>query len=305
MAATEALRAAAPLYYGGLRALGVTALNRRLKDAALVLCYHNVVAAGGSAEGDPAVHMAADRFAAQMRWVAARYRVVPLGDLVARLASGGAVRSLAAITFDDAYAGVFAHALPVLDALGLPATVFVVADAVRDGRTFWWDRPEVVASATPERRERWLTAARGDGAAIAPGHAPAEAEATPGALRPADGRTLREWLGRRVEYGVHSATHRSLPTLTDDELFYEVVRSREIVYETTGVRPDFFAYPYGRWDARVRATVAAAGYRAAFTLDPGLNRAAADPWALRRVNVPAAISPAAFEAWTGGLQARR
>ena len=78
-----------------------------------------------------------------------------------------------------------------------------------------------------------------------------------------------------------------------------------MVYEATGVRPDLFAYPYGRWDARVRARVAAAGYRAAFTLDAGLNPAGADPWTLRRVNVPAGISDAAFEAWAGGLQARR
>jgi peptidoglycan/xylan/chitin deacetylase (PgdA/CDA1 family) len=103
---------------------------------------------------------------------------------------------------------------------------------------------------------------------------------------------------------VHSATHRSLPTLTDAELEYELVASRAVVHRATGIWPEFFAYPYGRWDARVRARVHAAGYRAAFTLDPGLNDASSDLLALPRINVPAGISDAAFEAWTAGLQAR-
>ena len=107
-----------------------------------------------------------------------------------------------------------------------------------------------------------------------------------------------------MDLGVHSATHRSLPSLTDAELEYELVTSRSIVHRATGACPEFFAYPYGRWDARVRARVRAAGYRAALTLDAGLNDAASDLLALPRINVPAGISRAAFEAWTAGLQAR-
>jgi len=90
--------------------------------------------------------------------------------------------------------------------------------------------------------------------------------------------------------------------LTNAELDYEVASSRCRVYQMTGIWPEFFAYPYGRYDARVRAMVQAAGYRGSFTLDAGLNRAGVDPWCLRRINVPATISDAAFEAWTAGLR---
>jgi hypothetical protein len=51
----------------------------------------------------------------------------------------------------------------------------------------------------------------------------------------------------------------------------------------------------------VRRVVEAAGYRAGFTLDYGLNGGAADPWALRRVNVPAGISERRLETWAGGF----
>jgi peptidoglycan/xylan/chitin deacetylase (PgdA/CDA1 family) len=107
-----------------------------------------------------------------------------------------------------------------------------------------------------------------------------------------------------MDLGVHSATHRSLPTLTDAELEHELITSRSVVHRATGFWPEFFAYPYGRWDARVREQVHVAGYRAALTLDAGLNDATSDLLALARINVPAGISRAAFEAWTAGLQAR-
>jgi peptidoglycan/xylan/chitin deacetylase (PgdA/CDA1 family) len=183
--------------------------------------------------------------------------------------------------------------------------VFVVADAVGRPAEFWWDRPEIARSLTPEQREALLTTLRGDGVAITSAHGADAHRIPPASHRPADAATLRAALRRGIDLGVHSATHRSLPTLTDEELEYEVVASRVKVHEATGIWPEYFAYPYGRWDPRVRAMVHAAGYRAALTLDGGLNKSSADPWSLRRVNVPAGISDAAFEAWTGGLQARR
>jgi hypothetical protein len=70
------------------------------------------------------------------------------------------------------------------------------------------------------------------------------------------------------------------------------------------VWPEYFAYPYGLWDERVKDAVRAAGYRAAVTLDPGLNRAHADPWALCRINIPAGLGDAGFRAWTAALNPR-
>jgi len=104
---------------------------------------------------------------------------------------------------------------------------------------------------------------------------------------------------------VHSVTHRTLTELDDAELDAEITSSWEAIRSRTGICPEFFAYPYGRWDARVRDAVRAAGYRGAVTLDYGLVHGRADPWALRRVNVPAAISQPAFEAWAAGLWPRR
>jgi peptidoglycan/xylan/chitin deacetylase (PgdA/CDA1 family) len=289
------------MYYGGLRALGVTAVNRRLRDAGLVLCYHNVVPTDEDQISDPGLHLPRQCFERQMGWLAAHYDVLSLRELLGRLGAGATLRSTAAITFDDGYAGVFDHAVPILEAFRIPATVLLVADAVGRSAGFWWDQPEIVESSTPGRRERWLKELRGDGEAILSESRSSTDRRLPASHRPADWTTIRAALGRRIEIGVHSATHRSLPTLSDAELEYEVVESRAMVHRATRVWPEFFAYPYGHWDSRVRARVCAAGYRAGLTLDCGLNGASADPWALRRVNVPGLIGDAAFEAWASGL----
>lgn len=300
----RAARLGATLYYGGLRTLRVTTVKRRLRNAGLILCYHNVVATDDDTIGDAGVHLPRERFERQMRWLAAHYELVPLRVFITRLAAGANLRSVAAITFDDGYAGVFEHALPALEALRIPATVFVVAKAVGESAGFWWDQPEMVAAATPEARVRWLNELRGDGAAISADMGVSGVLNLPRTHRPADWDTIRRTIGNGIDIGVHSATHRSLPALSDADLEHEIVASRATIYRATGIWPEVFAYPYGLSDGRVRALVRSAGYRAALGLEAGLNDARADVWCLRRINVPAGISDAAFEAWTAGLYGR-
>jgi peptidoglycan/xylan/chitin deacetylase (PgdA/CDA1 family) len=175
---------------------------------------------------------------------------------------------------------VFEHAVPVLQAFRIPATVFVVTDASDRSAGFWWDQQ---GSESP-------AAGRVD---------------LPATHRAAGWDAIRAALNDGLDLGVHSATHRSLPTLTAAELEDEVTTSRTTLQRITGVLPQFFAYPYGHWDRRVRAMVRAAGYRAGVTVDHGLVAPSSDRWALRRVNVPAGISDAALEAWSAGLPALR
>lgn len=297
-------RRTAQFLYRGLRASGATFLSRCLHDAALILCYHNVVATN-EVDGDPELHMPVERFERQVKWLAARYDVVSLRELAGRIARGGPLRRVAAITFDDGYAGVFEHAVPLLASLGLTATVFVVADAPDRSDGFWWDHPAVVASLTPTRRERWLTFLRGDGQAILSEVDPDRATPGGGAHRPGSWSAIKAAAEQGIEIGAHSATHRALPMLTDAEVEYEVVASRDAIHQAIGVRPEFFAYPYGLWDERSCAAVRRAGYLAGLGLDLGLNGAACDTSCLRRVNVPAGISTPAFEAWAAGLSFHR
>jgi peptidoglycan/xylan/chitin deacetylase (PgdA/CDA1 family) len=278
------------LYYRTLLKSGVTSLARRLKHGALVLCYHNVVPDGRPSAGDPGLHLSAGRFTAQLDWLNDHYTVVSLQDVVARLEARRSVRGLAAITFDDGYAGAFTVAWPRLRKLGLPATMFVVAQAPARPRAFWWDHPTVVRTTLRGARERRLVALRGDPTRILADAGARPATVLPTTHLPADWRVVAKATADGLDVGAHTNTHRTLTTLDSAELVREIAGSRDIIRERTGVQPVFFSYPYGRWDGRVREAVHHAGYRAAVTLDYGLNTAGIDVCALRRMNVPASIS---------------
>ena len=293
------------LVYPGLGALGLSALARRWSNAGAILCYHNVVDGPAPPRtGEASLHLPLRAFQRHMRWLVNHYQVVSLGELVGRLEQRRPLRQIAAVTFDDAYLGVFLHALPVLRAFQIPATVFVVANAPSGGQPFWWDHPAVQAVATPQRRRAWLAEFRGDGAAILRSLAPTLESALPRCQQPADWETIAQAARGGLAIGVHSRTHRVLPTLSDVELRDELVTSREMISRETGTPPEFFCYPYGAWNTRVREAVRSVGYRGAATLDYGLNGAGADQLALRRVNVPAGISDAALDAWLAGFRLR-
>jgi len=293
------------LFYVGLDAVGIARAARLLRRAGTILCYHNVVPDGAAGESaTPDLHMPLARFEAQVRWLARHCEIVRLRELVERVERGEQLLNVAALTFDDGYVGTLQHAVPLLARLGVPATVFVIAEAPGRWDSFWWDHPDLPPSIAPTRLRDMLKEHPGDEHAIPCATRLRGGPPVSRCLQPADWQAIAAAARQGVDIGVHSTTHSRLPRLTDAELQREVIMSRRVIERETGVTPDIFAYPYGLWDERVKAAVRAAGYRAAVTVEPGLNRAGADPWALRRVSIPANISHAAFRAYAVGLNPR-
>jgi len=96
------------------------------------------------------------------------------------------------------------------------------------------------------------------------------------------------------ELDAHSVTHPDLTRVSDQRLEAEVTGSRRALQRTFGAPVNFFAYPYGRQDARVRAAVRRAGFLGATTTRPQFATPRTDPFALGRVLVPAGRSPRAL-----------
>ncbi len=89
------------------------------------------------------------------------------------------------------------------------------------------------------------------------------------------------------ELGAHSRTHADLTSLAAGALETEV---RGALDDLAGAVPDApltFAYPHGRHDLGVRASVRDAGAVLAFSSAPGRNGAGTDSWCLRRVGIKA------------------
>ena len=98
---------------------------------------------------------------------------------------------------------------------------------------------------------------------------------------------IRSLIKAGWEIDSHTLTHPDLTTLDDAALEHELVESRRELRTRFGVKADFFAYPAGRYDERVKAAVKAAGYKAATTVDEGVARGSDDAFALERVRVNA------------------
>jgi peptidoglycan/xylan/chitin deacetylase (PgdA/CDA1 family) len=231
------------------------ALQREYGMRLPVLLYHHV---GPSRPGIvPGLTVSPQTFASHVRWLAVRgySGICPVPWLRWRREGQGLPEKPVLFTFDDAYADLVEHALPVLRRYGFGAAVYVVTGHL--GGTNAWDE------------------ARGF---------------SPLPLMTAD--QIRDWAAQGIEFGAHSRTHVDLTTLTPSSLREEVVGSGKDLESILGSRVASFAYPYGFHNQAVDDCVRAV-FDLAFIVDPkveGINFLGTDPHLLRRTLVPATDS---------------
>ena len=178
-----------------------------------------------------------------------RFTTIGLDDVLAARAGRRRLSARAVwVTFDDGYAELAEHALPVLRANGQRATVFV-ASALVGGEAGWDAYPA-------------------------------------GARVPAllDWPQLADLLSAGWDVEIHGSNHRHLTRLDDAELDRELSHPRRELADRLGREPRALSYPFGDHDARVRAAVEKAGYSLAVSTDPGLSGGDPD-FALKRIYV--------------------
>lgn len=285
--------------FRGARALGLDAVARRLRPGAVVLCYHNVVV-DAAVGADKALHLPFEELREQLGWLAQRFHIVSLDELHARATQGRSLRGLAAVTFDDAYRGTITHGRAALRALGAPATVFVPTAAPGSGAPFWWDVLSSGVTAEAAGRHEVLETLAGDSRAILAAH-PTSAVSLHRDCLPATWEEIAAAQDDLFRFEAHSVTHRNLPRLPDAELRAELTDAADVLERHLGRRPQWVAYPYGRWNATVAAATKSCGYRGGLTLDE-LDVTAQTVWhQAPRINVPAGITVDAFAAWMSGF----
>ena len=105
---------------------------------------------------------------------------------------------------------------------------------------------------------------------------------------------VRRLIGDGWELDSHTLTHPDLTEVGRERLVRELVGSREAIMREFGVTTNFFCFPYGHYDAAVKAAVRRAGYLAATTTRRGLASPHGDRFALPRISVSARTKPAAL-----------
>jgi peptidoglycan/xylan/chitin deacetylase (PgdA/CDA1 family) len=148
-----------------------------------------------------------------------------------------------AVTFDDGYRSVLEVAKPILDAHGMPATVFLVTDYVGSERSMSW-----------EGIDRWLDGRHAD------------------ELMPMSWAEARQLVDEGWEIGSHTRTHPKLTEVDDARLREELEGSRAECERQLERPCETVAYPYGDLDLRVEEAAMRAGYAAGAALTPRFGR---------------------------------
>jgi glycosyltransferase involved in cell wall biosynthesis/peptidoglycan/xylan/chitin deacetylase (PgdA/CDA1 family) len=298
------------------------ALRSALAPGPAILMYHRIA----EETFDPwGMAVSPGNFAEQLEWIAHKRTPLPLTEFVELRRLGKLPGDAIAVTFDDGYACNGEVAAPLLERLGIPATIFLSADLIARGREFWWDELERIV------RDCNGNALILDGLEIAVGDKWPEDHLwrfgdpprtprqlayrhlwsllyakTPPLLekdmeqlrqqsgvpaaprkshRPLSPESIRATRSDLVQFGSHTLSHARLPALTAEDRTTEIAGSIERCSDLTGEKPHAFAYPYGAFDRDAREQVEKAGYLCACAADGGFVRRRSDVFALPRVFV--------------------
>ena len=256
-------------------------------------------------------------FDAQMAYLASKFNVISLSQLLDRVEQGiGVEPRTVALTFDDGYRDNYLYAYPILKKYGLPATLFVTTGYTDTSRRMWNDR---IADAIQRTDRKAMNV-------VLPGETLSlvlesersklasmvlvleklkslpESKKQPivdeivqqlGCLNALTDRLmlswteLREMAGSVWEIGSHTSEHRILTKISHGEIQRELANSKETLEQHLQIPITLFAYPNGKqhdFGESVKELVRAAGYRAALTTVSELNREGFEPFEIRRIS---------------------
>lgn len=206
------------------------ALRRLAERRSVILGYHGIGTAPAR-EDLFRLLVSPDQFTRQLEMLLdAGFRFVTVAELADQLDGEGPPPGLATVSFDDGLRDNYTTALPILDRLGIRATVYPVVGFL-GGHSPWISRGPA-------------------------GEIMAEAE-------------LRALAAEGWEIGAHTMTHPDLSELDYAACKSEIEESREALERITGQPVRTFAYPFGHYGPAAIAATRDAGFRAAVTIGSG------------------------------------
>ncbi|MFL1453588.1 polysaccharide deacetylase family protein [Marinobacter sp. GN3S48] len=295
------------LIYKGSRPFGGFRLAKLMsRRHPKILMYHRI-SSDPNAEG-----LTADQFRLQVDIIKREFLPMTLRDLLSAHESREVPDNAVVVTFDDGYADFAEVAFPILQAAGVPATLFVTTGFVNGDIWLWPDQIRYAISHAGTEQltlppfnqsfnvkvdpfESWntiadhcLTTSNEEKLALID-ELYKQLKVTkpvtaPDNFRAVSWKQIKQMIGDGLDIGSHSISHPILTKLNDEQLSNELQRSRQKIEAETGMSVDVFCYPNGRevdFDQRVKECIHQCGYRYAVSAFPA-KRPIDDNWCINR-----------------------
>ncbi|MEI2787957.1 MAG: polysaccharide deacetylase family protein [Steroidobacteraceae bacterium] len=318
------------LYFSGALWIYRSAL---LRDRAIVLTYHRVLPAAADSFSSLGIVVSPDIFTANMRFLRRHFMPLSAEEFQRCLDAGRFPKGACLVTFDDGWHDNEAHALPILQSLDVPVTLFVATGYIGTSKTFWQERmtrqlfalsrnPAMGRSALAKLGIADVCDASSDetarnnvrgfvdrlklsttaeiervAAAVSTASQPTGFDDDLGDDRFLDWTALVRMASTGlVTIGSHAHSHVPLPRLGRGTATSDLQQSVREITRHGLPAPTIFSFPNGDHDASTLDCLAEAGLTTAFTTDHGYVAVGADPRCLPRVNIHdgAASTPPEF-----------
>lgn len=298
-----------------------TGFLKTASDSVNIIAYHRVVADISRAEREAIYGLVVSSvtFRRHCEILRSSFDVISLETAACFLdGKRKASRPLAVITFDDGYLDFYEEAFPILNELGLPATVFLPTkfigqnEPLAHDRIYWLVKQAIeksvpVAGALLEAGVSKKFAGKfvkekdvlklTDSIVYLPNELREKVisrleqilsdsfENYPSEYRLLTWELIREMSGRGIDFGGHTASHAVLPLEEDSAMETELALSKKEIEKRLGNKVVSFAYPNGAYNARIKKFVSRAGYKIAVTTERKINRPGTDLLTLGRISL--------------------
>ena len=299
-----------------LRSSILSHASRFAPPGAVILMYHSIVEQPNLTDHILGVSQARASFEAHMETIARHFSPVTVGDIAQFAQSGRKLPPRAvAVTFDDGFADNAEVALPILNRYGIPATFYIMVDAVANGTLPWYCRLRFAFNSTsepewrdmecnrnyqlasPEQRKAalivaWENSARMTGSI--------QEEFVRGVeesldIKPVNGqqkfmlnweqvRSLRK-AGHTI--GAHTLSHPNLAHVSGNEARLEITGSKTRLEKEMSEPIEHFSYPHPalnpQWSRQTLEFTREAGFKSAVLTTSGPVRHGDEPLGLKRI----------------------
>ena len=227
-------------------------IQKKIMRSSVILLYHRV----DNPSNDPLLlSVSPDVFEQQLKYLKDNFIVVKLSELVEDIKNKKIDKNKVSITFDDGYEDNLIKALPILEKLNIPATIFVTTKYMGEDGSFYWEKDVIPQDkGVPLSKESLIKLAKSD----------------------------------LIEIGSHTINHPNLKSLEVSEQKKEILDSKVQLETILNKKIKSFSYPFGTNNYFSKTTeklVVESGYESACANNQGRVTMFSDIFALPRILV--------------------